>query len=422
MNSGITSEIVSKINNDELNYLKLTGGTVNGQVTIDKSSDEFQEDVESIAYKVRFKTGSNQIGAVSFGKESANNGAMVKFEQVEGTTRLQFRASNTPGAMVWRQPEASSQLYLDVDSINFRLKGNGEVKGFRLNQDYFRPNSNNVGSLGDSSHNFLALYATTVYENGSSLSEKYALKTETPNDVKISNSKIILSKDDTDIGTGINIADLKIALDFESEIGAYLPLTGGTLTGNLTAPTITLTGESDAQYTAKLFGGQLTHNVVFHMPTSGGTLVTQETVDSTLAEKQANLVAGTNIKNINNESVLGSGSIFTGFLIDLGTGTTENPEHIFTAEQNTNFVEAFTVLSDKPKHCVIECSYSYNTVNFFTANIERTDTGAKCYFMVNGGANILCVEVVSTGTNQYKSVATMLTNGITSTQVTMNLQ
>ena len=422
LNSGITSETVSKINNDELNYLKLTGGTINGQVTIDKSSDEFQENVESIAYKVRFKTGSNQIGAVSFGKESANNGAMVKFEQVEGTTRLQFRASNTPGAMVWRQPEAGSELYLDVDSINFRLKGDGEARGFRLNKDYLRPNSNNIGSLGDSSHNFLALYATTVYENGSSLVEKYALKSETPNDVKISNSKIILSKDDIDIGTGINIADLKTALDFESEIGAYLPLTGGTLTGNITAPTITLTGESDAQYTAKLYGGQLTHNVVFHMPTSGGTLVTQETVDTKLAEKQANLVAGTNIKNINNESVLGSGSIFTGFLIDLGTGTTENPEHIFTAEQNTNFVEAFTVLSHKPKHCVIECSYSYNTVNFFTANIERTDTGAKCYFMVNGGANILCVEVVSTGTNQYKSVATMLTNGITSTQVTMNLQ
>lgn len=422
LNSGITSETVSKINNDELNYLKLTGGTINGQVTIDKSSDEFQENVESIAYKVRFKTGSNQIGAVSFGKESANNGAMVKFEQVEGTTRLQFRASNTPGAMVWRQPEAGSELYLDVDSINFRLKGDGEARGFRLNKDYLRPNSNNIGSLGDSSHNFLALYATTVYENGSSLVEKYALKTETPNDVKISNSKIILSKDDTDIGTGINIADLKTALDFESEIGAYLPLTGGTLTGNITAPTITLTGESDAQYTAKLFGGQLTHNVVFHMPTTGGTITTQESVDTKLAEKQANLVAGTNIKNINNESVLGSGSIFTGFLIDLGTGTTENPEHIFTAEQNTNFVEAFTVLSHKPKHCVIECSYSYNTVNFFTANIERTDTGTKCYFMVNGGANILCVEVVSTGTNQYKSVATMLTNGITSTQVTMNLQ
>lgn len=422
LNSGITSEIVEKINNNQLEYLPLTGGTANGQVTIDNSSDEFQEDAESIAYKVRFKTGSNQIGAVSFGKESANNGAMVKFEQVEGTTRLQFRASNTPGAMVWRQPEAGSELYLDVDSINFRLKGDGEARGFRLNKDYLRPNSNNVGSLGDSSHNFLALYATTVYENGSSLVEKYALKTETPNDVKISNSKIILSKDDTDIGTGINIADLKTALDFESEIGAYLPLTGGTLTGNITAPTITLTGESDAQYTAKLFGGQLTHNVVFHMPTTGGTLTTQESVDTKLAEKQANLVAGTNIKNINNESVLGSGSIFTGFLIDLGTGTTENPEHIFTAEQNTNFVEAFTVLSHKPKHCVIECSYSYNTVNFFTSNIEGTNTGVKCYFMVNGGANILCVEVVSTGTNQYKSVATMLTNGITSTQVTMNLQ
>lgn len=426
LNSGITSEIVSKINNDELNYLKLTGGTVNGNVTVNGKSvfqnDIWESNVENDVVKYRFKTSENTYGAVSFGREGPNSGAMVKFEQVEGTTRLKFRASNTPGAMVWNQPETGSTLYLDVDNVNFRLKGDGEVRGFRLNKDYFRPNSNNAGSLGDSSHNFLALYATTIYENGSSLAEKYALKTETPNDVKISNSKIILSKDDTDIGTGINIADLKIALDFESEIGAYLPLTGGILTGNITAPTITLTGESDAQYTAKLYGGQLTHNVVFHMPTTGGILTTQESVDAKLAEKQANLVAGTNIKNINNESVLGSGSIFTGFLIDLGTGTTENPEHIFTAEQNTNFVEAFTVLSHKPKHCVIECSYSYNTVNFFTANIERTDTGAKCYFMVNGGANILCVAVVSTGTNQYKSVATMLTNGITSTQVTMNLQ
>ena len=424
LNSGITSEIVSKINNDELNYLKLTGGTVNGNVTVNGKSvfqnDIWESGVENDVVKYRFKTSENTYGAVYFGKQGSNAGAMIGIDQIEGTRRLNFRASSNAGAIVWQQPETNSMLYFDVDSINFRLKtGNGV---FVLNKTGFFPYTDNTETIGNSTHQFESVYAGNYYENGTLISNKYALKSETPNDVKISNSKIILSKDDTDIGTGINIADLKTALDFESEIGAYLPLTGGTLTGNITAPTITLTGESDAQYTAKLYGGQLTHNVVFHMPTTGGTLTTQESVDTKLAEKQANLVAGTNIKNINNESVLGSGSIFTGFLIDLGTGTTENPEHIFTAEQNTNFVEAFTVLSHKPKHCVIECSYSYNTVNFFTANIERTDTGAKCYFMVNGGANILCVEVVSTGTNQYKSVATMLTNGITSTQVTMNLQ
>lgn len=424
LNSGITSETVSKINNDELNYLKLTGGTVNGNVTVNGKSvfqnDIWESGVENDVVKYRFKTTSGSYGAIVFGKESGNAGAMIGIDQVEGTRRLNFRASSTAGAIVWQQPETNSMLYFDVDSINFRLKtGNGV---FVLNKTGFFPYTDNTETIGNSTHQFKSVYAGNYYENGTLISDKYALKTETPNDVKISNSKIILSKDDTDIGTGINISDLKIALDFESEIGAYLPLTGGTLTGNITAPTITLTGESDAQYTAKLYGGQLTHNVVFHMPTTGGTLTTQESVDTKLAEKQANLVAGTNIKNINNESVLGSGSIFTGFLIDLGTGTTENPEHIFTAEQNTNFVEAFTVLSHKPKHCVIECSYSYNTVNFFTANIERTNTGAKCYFMVNGGAKILCVEVVSTGANQYKSVATMLTNGVTSTQVTMNLQ
>ena len=422
LNSGITSEIVSKINNDELNYLKLTGGTVNGQVTIDKSSDEFQEDTEEIAYKVRFKTGSNQIGAVSFGKESANNGAMVKFEQVEGTTRLQFRASNTPGAMVWRQPEAGSELYLDVDSINFRLKGDGESRGFRLNKDYLRPNSNNVGSLGDSTHNFLALYATTVYENGSSIAEKYALKTETPNDVKISNSKIILSKDDTDIGTGINIADLKIALDFESEIGAYLPLTGGILTGNLTAPTITLNGEADSQYTAKLFGGQLTHNVVFHMPTSGGTLVTQETVDSTLANKQNTLISGTNIKTVNGESILGSGNITTGYFLTIGNNSSQS--YALTTSERELFLAALTDLLSMPDHKTTIAGYTYNGCPMITSNLEWEGSmddfnnfNINCYYPIEHGTKTLIVTVHNGETSTWKTI-----DNITSTDVEINLQ
>ena len=45
---------------------------------------------------------------------------MIALDQVEGTRRLNFRASATPGAIVWSQPEANSGLYYDVTNIYFR--------------------------------------------------------------------------------------------------------------------------------------------------------------------------------------------------------------------------------------------------------------------------------------------------------------
>ena len=39
---------------------------------------------------------------------------MLRFDQTAGTTRLQFRASATPGAMVWTQPEKGAKLYFDL--------------------------------------------------------------------------------------------------------------------------------------------------------------------------------------------------------------------------------------------------------------------------------------------------------------------
>ena len=59
-------------------------------------------------------------GRVGFGKEGANSGTGIFFDQVSGTRRLKFRASATPGAMVWEQPESGSCLYYDVDSVQFR--------------------------------------------------------------------------------------------------------------------------------------------------------------------------------------------------------------------------------------------------------------------------------------------------------------
>lgn len=60
----------------------------------------------------KFKTSNG--GAVIIGKEAANNGTMLRLDQVDGTTRLRFRASAAAGAMIWEQPEHGAQLYIDL--------------------------------------------------------------------------------------------------------------------------------------------------------------------------------------------------------------------------------------------------------------------------------------------------------------------
>lgn len=65
-----------------------------------------------------FKTANG--GQIIIGKEGPNSGTMLAFDQAAGTRRLNFRASSTPGAMIWSQPEANSTLYYDVKNIQFR--------------------------------------------------------------------------------------------------------------------------------------------------------------------------------------------------------------------------------------------------------------------------------------------------------------
>ena len=59
-------------------------------------------------------------GRIIFGKEGGNSGTMIGLDQVKGTRRLNFRASATPGAIVWSQPESGSALYMDVGTVDFR--------------------------------------------------------------------------------------------------------------------------------------------------------------------------------------------------------------------------------------------------------------------------------------------------------------
>ena len=96
-------------------------------------SDEFTAGAEYDLVKYRFKTGENQYGAVLFGKEGSNSGAMIGLEQVEGTRRLNFRASSTAGAIVWNQPESNSQLFFDVNRVNFRGSTDVSARQFTEN-------------------------------------------------------------------------------------------------------------------------------------------------------------------------------------------------------------------------------------------------------------------------------------------------
>lgn len=96
-------------------------------------SDEFTAGQEYDLVKYRFKTGENQYGAVLFGKEGSNSGAMIGLEQVEGTRRLNFRASSTAGAIVWNQPESNSQLFFDVNRVNFRGSTDVSARQFTEN-------------------------------------------------------------------------------------------------------------------------------------------------------------------------------------------------------------------------------------------------------------------------------------------------
>ena len=79
-------------------------------------------------HTVKFKTSNG--GAIIFGKEAANSGTMLRFDQVDGTTRLRFRGSDSAGAIVWEQPEQGAQLYVDLGKqgvdkhrINFPSSG-----------------------------------------------------------------------------------------------------------------------------------------------------------------------------------------------------------------------------------------------------------------------------------------------------------
>ena len=85
-----------------------TAQTISGIKTFNAPTDVSGQ--ETITTK--FKTSNG--GALIIGKEGQNSGTMLRFDQVDGTCRLRFRSSATPGSMVWSQPEKNAVLYFDM--------------------------------------------------------------------------------------------------------------------------------------------------------------------------------------------------------------------------------------------------------------------------------------------------------------------
>lgn len=85
----------NKITTLEGNVVKLTDDqTINGVKTFNAPANS--NGTEQTTMKIKTANG----GAIIFGKEGPNSGSMIRLDQTDGTTRLQFRASATPGAMV----------------------------------------------------------------------------------------------------------------------------------------------------------------------------------------------------------------------------------------------------------------------------------------------------------------------------------
>ena len=112
VNLGSTfKELIDEINSKGSggDYVKLTTDqTISGIKTFNAPTDVSGK--ETITTK--FKTSNG--GALIIGKEGANSGTMLRFDQVDGTCRLRFRSSATAGAVVWSQPEKNAVLYFDM--------------------------------------------------------------------------------------------------------------------------------------------------------------------------------------------------------------------------------------------------------------------------------------------------------------------
>ena len=223
--TNLQSSLDEKASKSDLNNYQPKGNyvttdttqTITGIKTFNSPANENGKEVATAIFK------TSNGGQLIIGKEGPNSGTMLRFDQKEGTTRLQFRASATPGAMVWTQPEKGATLYFDL-----------------------------TNSAGASTRTTLDARGGTIARTSD-----------------IGNGKITIQKNGTDVGSfttnqsgsktinltlGIDdIPDLRSQLNGKQPSGAYAERQSAeTITGNWT-----FTGTTNFNGTTKINGNEI---------------------------------------------------------------------------------------------------------------------------------------------------------------------
>lgn len=317
------------------NYVTIdTAQTITGRKTFNSPANVNGQEVATAIFK------TSNGGQLIIGKEGPNSGTMLRFDQNAGTTRLQFRASATPGAMVWTQPEKGAVLYFDLtDSKGVSHRsilsarggeiartsdiGNGkitiqkngtEVGSFTTNQSgnktidltlgvsdvsglkstldgkmdtyTITKEPSSMGKNGFAQFGYDVSYKLTQYYE---LSRAFGYVRAVEKGGQVSNNNSYFTGFG-EVGGGTYIGTAVYDRDYNFTTGALYTSHGLLI---------------DAYGSAFLLSGSKNSETIKQIATTDDTKSLQNSIDG----KQAKLVSGTNIKTINGTSILGGGDI-----------------------------------------------------------------------------------------------------------------
>lgn len=317
------------------NYVTIdTAQTITGRKTFNSPVNANGQEVATAIFK------TSNGGQLIVGKEGPNSGTMLRFDQVAGTPRLYFRASATPGAMVWSQPEKGATLYFDLtnsagvstrttlDARNGTIArtsdiGNGkitiqkngtDVGSFTVNQSANKTidlalgvsdvsglkstldgkmdtytitkEPSSMGKNGFAQFGYDVSYKLTQYYE---LSRAFGYVRAVEKGGQVSNNNSYFTGFG-EVGGGTYIGTAVYDRDYNSTTGALYTSHGLFI---------------DAYGSAFLLSGSKNSETIKQIATTDDTKSLQNSIDG----KQAKLVSGTNIRTINGNSILGGGDI-----------------------------------------------------------------------------------------------------------------
>lgn len=311
-----------------------TAQTITGRKTFNSPANVNSQEVSTAIFK------TSNGGQLIIGKEGPNSGTMLRFDQTAGTTRLQFRASATPGAMVWTQPEKGAKLFFDLTNsagVSTRTTldarsgtiartsdiGNGKIT--------IQKNGTEVGSFTANQSGSKTIDITLGVSDVSGLKPTLDGKMDT---YTITSSPSSMGKDGFaqfgyDVTYGLTqYSQLKSAFGYvkvlekggevsnnNSYFTGFGNVGGGTYIGTATYdrdynfPDAALVASRglliDDYGSAFLLYGSRDEETKKELATKDDINSLQNSING----KQATLVSGTNIKTINGNSILGSGNL-----------------------------------------------------------------------------------------------------------------